>query len=82
MTTYTTIGSVRGSCGHKHRTREAAQRCLEQDKQDCAAQGGYSDRLILASDSNSTQTWITDETTGETFCSECGGGIDSCICEP
>lgn len=38
--------NVRGVCPHKHRTVEAAQRCLEQDQRDCAglSGGAYSDR--------------------------------------
>lgn len=48
MTTYfTTRGSVRGCCGHKHRTIEAALRCLKSDQSGCASQGGYSDRQLI-----------------------------------
>jgi len=43
---YTTIGSVRGDCGHKHRNIWAAARCLANDQAGCASQGGYSDRRI------------------------------------
>jgi hypothetical protein len=48
-TYYTTTGSVRGSCGHKHRSIEAAEACLEQDRRDCRSLGGgaYSDRVIV-----------------------------------
>ena len=46
-THYTTRGSVRGGCGHKHRTEEAAERCAERDHRDCAAAGGYSDRKVV-----------------------------------
>lgn len=28
---YIAYGSVRGSCGHKHKTREAAEKCAERD---------------------------------------------------
>ena len=45
-TYYTTAGSVRGCCGHKHRTLETAEACRERDQQGCVSQGGYSDRLI------------------------------------
>lgn len=40
------INSVRGCCPHKHRTVDAARRCMEQDQRDCASLGGgaYSDR--------------------------------------
>jgi hypothetical protein len=44
---YTTEGNVRGSCGHRHRTEEAAERCLAKDQHGCAAQWGYSDRRIV-----------------------------------
>lgn len=50
MNTYTTYGSVRGQCGHKHRTIEAAARCLSSDQAGCRAQGGYSDRAVCAVD--------------------------------
>jgi hypothetical protein len=48
--TYTTIGSVRGCCGHDHRSIGAAQRCLARDARGCRAQGGYSDRYIVRDD--------------------------------
>lgn len=44
---YTTRGSVRGSCGHLHRTAVAAQECLSRDARGCHSQGGYSDRSIV-----------------------------------
>lgn len=47
-TTYTCTGSVRGNCGHQHRTLSAAVRCNERDQDGCHSQGGYSDRSILA----------------------------------
>lgn len=40
-------GDVRGDCGHKHLSLETAERCLLRDKDGCADQGGYSDRVIL-----------------------------------
>lgn len=46
-TTYTTEGSIRGSCGHKHRTIETARKCLQEDQAGCRSQGGYSDRRIV-----------------------------------
>jgi hypothetical protein len=46
-TTYTTRGSVRGCCGHKHRTLAAAVRCELSDQAGCRSQGGYSDRVII-----------------------------------
>lgn len=45
---FTTWGSVRGCCGHAHATREAAEACLQDDRDGCAAQGGYSDREVRA----------------------------------
>jgi D-arabinose 1-dehydrogenase-like Zn-dependent alcohol dehydrogenase len=53
MTTYSTSGDVRGSCGHCHRSIETAQRCIDEDQKGCAAQGGYSDRVIVHSDGSS-----------------------------
>lgn len=49
-TTYTTQGSVRGCCGHQHRTIEAAQQCVSRDHARCKRQGGYSDRSVVKSD--------------------------------
>ena len=48
--TYTTRGNVRGCCGHKHRTIEAAKRCADHDQSECSRQGGYSDRRVVNSD--------------------------------
>ena len=45
---YTTNGSVRGQCGHVHRTIETAVRCLKRDGGGCASQGGYTDRIVVA----------------------------------
>ena len=50
MTTYTCIGSVRGSCGVRHRTVTGAARCLARDWAGCHEAGGYSDRCIVRSD--------------------------------
>lgn len=47
---YTTTGSVRGTCGHRHRTYETAERCAVQDQRDCRAIPGghsYSDRSVV-----------------------------------
>lgn len=49
-TTYTTTGSVRGNCGHTHRTLSGACKCLASDRGGCERRGGYSDREIVASD--------------------------------
>lgn len=47
-TTYHVWGSVRGGCGHNHRTIRGAVTCLLRDQRGCASQGGYSDRGIVA----------------------------------
>jgi hypothetical protein len=49
-TTYTTLGSVRGGCGHAHRTIGGALRCLQRDINGCHGQGGYSDRELVGPD--------------------------------
>lgn len=43
---WTCSGSVRGCCGKKHHSREAADSHISQDNRGCATQGGYSDRHI------------------------------------
>ena len=48
--TYTCSGSVRGSCGHKHRTVGAAERCRQRDADGCRSQGGYTDRSVCRTD--------------------------------
>lgn len=47
---YTTTGSVRGCCGHKHRTIASAVKCVHADSVGCARQGGYSDRYVIRHD--------------------------------
>ena len=47
-TYYTTNGSVRQSCNHKHRSIGTAVRCLLRDHVNCAKLRGYSDRTIIA----------------------------------
>ena len=49
-TTYTTVGDIRGWCGHAHRSIRTAAACLERDRRGCARQGGYSDRRVVARD--------------------------------
>ena len=46
--TFTTYGPIRGCCGHRHKTRDAAERCRQQDQNGCASQstGGYTDRDV------------------------------------
>jgi len=43
---YTCRGSVRGSCGIRHLSYAAAERCCERDQRACRSQGAtaYSDR--------------------------------------
>ena len=51
--TYSAVGSVRGSCGHAHRTAAAAQRCADRDHRGVRAGHGrsaYSDRTVARSD--------------------------------
>ena len=61
MTTYTTRGSVRGCCGHNHRTIETAQKCLDRDQSGCASQGGYSDRSVYAVEGGQRRELTEDE---------------------
>jgi len=62
--TYTTRGSVRGGCGHKHRTIETAVKCLRRDQADCRRAGGYSDRCVVRSDGEpmdaEDEAWIDE----------------------
>jgi len=50
---FTTWGPVRGCCGHAHRTREAAEACIDRDDRGCKAGCGrdaYSDRGVRVID--------------------------------
>lgn len=49
---YTTRGSVRGDCGHRHRSLAAAVRCFLADHARCSRLGGgaYSDRTVVRFD--------------------------------
>jgi hypothetical protein len=50
-TVYTTIGSVRGSCDHKHKSLATAWKCVRKDQRACAGLPGgnsYSDRQVKA----------------------------------
>jgi hypothetical protein len=58
---YTTRGSVRGSCGHRHETPESAERCRSRDAADCRKAGGYSDRGVLRVLDNGVTEALTDE---------------------
>jgi hypothetical protein len=46
-TYYTTLGPVRGTCGHRHKEPRTALDCLDRDRSGCRSQGGYSDRRIV-----------------------------------
>lgn len=54
-TNYRCVGSVRGWCGHKHRTLSGALRCLQDDSDGCGRQGGYSDREVLVYEGDERQ---------------------------
>ncbi len=47
-TVYVNVGNVRGSCGHRHWSLAAAQKCLRRDVVGCRQQGGFSDRHTRA----------------------------------
>ena len=64
---YQAEGSVRGNCGHHHRTVVAAQRCVSRDQDGCASQGGYSDRRVIRSDGEP----LTDAELDEVYSVEC-----------
>lgn len=61
---YTTEGSVRGSCGHQHRTYGAAEKCIARDQAGCARQGGYSDRHVVAVESDGSRRHPSDYEAG------------------
>lgn len=46
---YTTIGPLRGRCGHQHKTIESAVKCLDEDEAWCRERGvgGHTDRRIV-----------------------------------
>lgn len=58
---YTTTGSVRGCCGHKHRSIVTAKRCIDNDQAGCATQGGYSDRHVVRYDGSELSEDEQDE---------------------
>ena len=47
MAGYTTFGRVRGCCGHRHRNREAAERCVAADRAGRGKARGCSDRAVF-----------------------------------
>lgn len=57
-TRYIARGSVRGDCGHLHRSLHAAERCVEADQRACRSLPGgnaYSDRDVAIVE------WRTDD---------------------
>jgi hypothetical protein len=60
-TKYTTRGSVRGCCGHTHRTIHGAQQCVNRDQAGCERQGGYSDRHVVRLDGEELTQAESDE---------------------
>jgi hypothetical protein len=62
ITHYTCVGSVRGACGVRHRTLEAASRCCGQDHRDVQRGHGrsaYSDRTPRVCLSDGSQRRLT-----------------------
>jgi hypothetical protein len=57
-TRYTTSGSMRGCCDHRHLTIAAARKCLERDQRASWRLGGgcYSDRVVVAVDGTNPHT--------------------------
>lgn len=51
---YVAEGSVRGECGHRHKSASAAYRCACKDANDCSRLAGnaYSDRSVWGYDEN------------------------------
>lgn len=64
---YTTIGSVRGRCGHKHHSIKTATACLMHDRRGCKSQGGYSDRDVVCIDGGKIVNSYLTTDEGETF---------------
>lgn len=63
-TTYTTQGSVRGGCGHKHRTISAALACRDRDQAEIRRHvggGAYSDREVVAVEGGQIRPLDDDE---------------------
>lgn len=71
---YTCTGSVRGNCGHKHRTIDGAVRCLERDASGCSRQGGYSDRELVPH--NGAQPYYIEEDPDGHLCAVMGSPED------
>lgn len=39
QTYYVAAGAVRGACGHRHKSEDAATRCMIQDRMECWRKG-------------------------------------------
>lgn len=57
---YITVGSVRGSCGHNHRSLKTAVFCMAKDQKSCYRRGGYSDRRIEYVNGDGSQRGLYD----------------------
>lgn len=66
-TTYSTIGYVRGNCGHKHTTIQAAFKCLERDALRHHKMGGNTDRVIVRNDGENFTSDDRDNLAGLSF---------------
>lgn len=47
-TTYTTRGPIRGTCGHQHRSHEAAYKCVRRESATQARHNCMTDRQVVA----------------------------------
>lgn len=72
MTHYYCRGQVRGACGHRHATYDAAAACLDEDRAGCAMQGGYSDRRIVRVGPRPHYDHRYDPMDGDDRCRRCG----------
>ena len=72
MKHYTTVGEIRGHCGHKHRSAHAAGACLRKDQAGCKGQGGYSDRVAVAVDDYGEQAPLSALDQDAADQAECG----------
>ena len=75
---YTTYGSVRGQCGHVHRTEAAAEKCLAHDQAACRSQRGYSDRMVCVVDAAGCLETMDGETVWPSHGRRCGAVRAEC----
>ena len=59
-TRYQNEGSVRGVCGHFHRTLSGCAACWHEDMSACTRVGGYSDRYPVAYDTPGSSRQLND----------------------